>query len=163
MKRIIIHWTGGTGQPNNLEYNDYHFMVNKNGLIVKGKYEPEDNENCDDGIYAKHTGGGNTGSIGVAVCGMLNYVGGKPDSTKYPLNQTQCEACWKLVAELCKKYHIQITPLTVLTHYEFGIANPRTTSYRKPDISYLHYKPELKPFQIGDYIRNKIKWYLSRI
>lgn len=163
MKRIIIHWTGGIGQPNNLEYNHYHYIVNKDGLIIEGKYKPEDNENCNDGKYAAHTGGGNTGSIGVAVCGMLKYVGGKPNSTEYPLNQKQCEACWKLVAELCKKYNIAVTSTTVLTHYEFGITHPKTTSYGKPDISYLHYEPQLKPSEIGNYIRNKVKWYLSHI
>lgn len=63
----------------------------------------------------------------------------------------------------CKQYNIAVTPDTVLTHYEFGKKHPKTTSYGKPDISYLHPYPELKPAEIGDYIRNKVKWYLSKI
>lgn len=163
MKRIVIHWTGGTNQPNNLEFQHYHFMINGDGVIFGGKYKPEDNENCNDGKYAAHTGGGNTGSIGVSLCGMLNFTSGKPDSTKYPLTAIQCEACWKKIAELCKQYNIAVTPDTVLTHYEFGKKHPKTTSFGKPDITYLHPYPALKPVEIGDYIRGKVKWYLSNI
>lgn len=163
MKRIVIHWTAGTYQPNNVDFEHYHYLINSDGLIVKGKYKPEDNLNCNDGVYAQHTGGGNTGSIGVAMCGMLNFVSNKPESTKYPLTRVQCEACWSLVAKLCKEYNIPITPSTVLTHYEFGQRNPKTSSYGKIDISYLHYEPALGPAEVGNYIRNKVRWYFQKL
>ena len=73
MKRIILHWTAGAYQPNSTDYEHYHYLVTGDGLVVKGKYKPEDNKNCNDGKYAAHTGGGNTGSIGIAMCGMMNY------------------------------------------------------------------------------------------
>ena len=173
MKRIIIHWTGGTNQPNSLEYEHYHYLINGDGLTICGKCSPEDNENCYDGKYAAHTGGGNTGSIGVALCGMLNYKSGKPDSTKYPLNAVQCEAAWKKIAELCKQYKIPITPETVLTHYEFGEAHPNTESKGKPDITWLPYSDEeikkvtkrdtVTKDSYGIFIRNKVLWYFLRI
>ena len=163
MKRIIIHWTGGTNQPNNNEYQHYHFLINGDGLTVNGKYTPEDNLNCYDGKYAAHTGGGNTGSIGVALCGMLNFKSGAPDSTKYPLKAVQIEAAWKKIAELCKKYNIPVTPDTVMTHYEFGKKHPNTESAGKPDITFLHPYPMLKPNEIGNYIRGKVNWYLGHI
>ena len=162
MKRIIIHWTGGINQPNSTEYRHYHYMINGDGLIIRGQYAPEDNENCSDGRYAAHTGGGNTGSIGVALCGMFGFTG-KPESTMFPLKAVQLEAAYKKIAELCKKYKIPITPETVLTHYEFGKAHPKTTSAGKPDISYLHPNPQLKPDEIGNHIRNKVLWYYQRI
>ena len=102
MKRIILHWTAGANEPNNTDYQHYHYLVNGNGVVVKGKYNPEDNLNCNDGKYAQHTGGGNTGSIGVAMCGMAGYVSGKANSTKYTLKSKQVEATFKLCAELCK-------------------------------------------------------------
>ena len=68
MKRIIIHWTAGTYQPNSTEFEHYHYLINRDGLVIKGKHSVQDNKNCTDGNYAAHTGGGNTGSIGVAVC-----------------------------------------------------------------------------------------------
>lgn len=161
MKRIILHWTAGTNQPNSHEYECYHFLINGDGLIVKGKHTPEDNENCYDGKYAAHTGGGNTGSIGIALCGMAGYTGNN-NIGKYPTKKVQCEAMFKLIAELCKKYKIAITPDTVMTHREFGLKNPKTTSVGKIDISWLPY-PNLTPNSIGDFIRNKAKWYLSKL
>lgn len=159
MKRIIIHWTGGTYQPNQAEYEHYHYLVTGDGLVLKGKYTPEDNLNCADFKYAAHCGGGNTGSIGVAMCGMADYSPQKGiSSTKYPLKKIQCERCFKLVAELCKKYNIKITPDTVMTHYEFGKTHPDTSSAGKIDIVCLP-AYVVSSEKIGNFIRNKVKWY----
>ena len=163
MKRIIIHWTGGIYQPNAHEFECYHYLINGDGLVIKGKYTPEDNLNCSDGKYAQHTGGGNTGSIGVALCGM--FIPSKTDvrQTKYPLKKPQCERLFKLVAELCKKYNIQISPDTVLTHYEFGKKHPKTSSYGKIDINFLPPYPEVSADAVGDFIRNKALWYYNKL
>ena len=158
MKRIIIHWTAGTNQPNGTDYLHYHYLVNGDGIVVKGKYTPEDNENCNDGKYAQHTGGGNTGSIGISMCGMFGFKSSK-EVGKYPLTKPQCEATFKKCAELCKKYNIPVTPQTVMTHYEFGKANPKTSSAGKIDIIYLPPYPEQTTDKVGNFIRNKIRWY----
>lgn len=158
MKRVIIHWTAGTGQPNNTDYQHYHYLINKDGVVTMGKYKPEDNENCKDGKYAKHTGGGNTGSIGVAMCGMAGFKGVN-EVGLYPLTRVQCERCFKLVAELCKKYNIAISSSNVMTHYEFGKKNPNTESAGKIDIVYLPPFPNVLRSDVGDFIRNKVRWY----
>lgn len=163
MKKIIIHWTAGTNQPCNTDYEHYHFLVNKDGVIIAGKYSPEDNENCNDGKYAQHCGGGNTGAIGVSMCGMYVPKNVCIKETKYPLTKIQCEAMFKLVAELCKKYNIPITNKTVLTHYEFGQANPKTSSFGKIDIIYLPAYPDIEKNKMGDFIRNKIRWYFDKL
>ena len=163
MKRIIIHWTGGTNQICQTDFEHYHYIINGDGLICAGRYTPKDNENCNDGKYSQHTGGGNTGSIGVSMCGMYVPSGTPIQQTKYPLTKRQVEACFKKVAELCKEYKIAVTPQTVLTHYEFGKANPKTSSAGKIDITYLHCYPEVKKDEMGDFIRNKVKWYLSKL
>lgn len=159
MKRIIIHWTAGTYFPTNYEKEHYHFLVDAKGEIHYGVFKPEANEICKAGKYAAHTGGGNTGSIGVAMCGM--YVPAKVDITRteYPLTKVQCERTFKLCADLCKKYNIPITPDYVMTHYEFGKKHPKTSSAGKIDIIYLPPWQEVAPAKIGDFIRNKIKWY----
>ena len=69
----------------------------------------------------------------------------------------------KLVAELCKKYDIKITKETVMTHYEFGKKNPKTSSAGKIDIVYLPPYPNIKQNDIGDFIRNKVKWYYKNM
>lgn len=162
MKRIIIHWTAGVYQPNNKEFNDYHYLVNGQGLVIEGKYKPEDNLDCTDGKYAQHTGGGNTGSIGVSMCGMLGFKN-RANVGQHPLTKAQVERCFKLVAELCKKYHIAITPQTVLTHYEFGKSHPKTTSADKIDIVYLPPYPTVEQNKIGDFIRGKVQWYCKNL
>lgn len=163
MKRIIIHWTGGANRPCGEDLAHYHFIIDKDGKVFNGKYKPEDNENCKDGRYAAHTGGGNTGSIGVAMCGMYVPPGTDVKKTKYPLTKKQCERCFKLVAELCKKYSIAITDKTVLTHYEFGLKYPQSSSGGKIDIIWLPPYPEVKPADMGDFIRNKALWYFPRV
>lgn len=158
MKRIILHWTAGTNQPNSTDYEHYHYLINGDGMVINGKYTPEDNLDCSDKKYAQHTGGGNTGSIGVAMCGMYGYK--SPSCVgNFPLTATQCETTFKKVAQLCKKYNIKITPEIVLTHYEFGKSHPNTTSHGKIDITFLPYLPKLKADEVGNYIRNKVIWY----
>lgn len=162
MKRIVLHWTAGGNYPNIADLEHYHFVIDKNGKVYNGKFKPEANLNCSDGKYAMHTGGGNTGSIGIAVCGMANF-NGKIGSTKYPLTAVQVEKMFSLSAELCRKYGIKITPDTVLTHYEFGRAYPNTASFGKIDITCLPPYLSVKPTQVGDFIRKKVKWYFISI
>lgn len=155
--------TAGTYQPNSVDYEHYHYLINGDALVIKGKYEPEDNENCNDGKYAQHCGGGNTGSIGVAYCGMYGYKN-KQDVGKYPLKKPQVEKGFAEIAKILKDYHInKITPDTVMTHYEFGKKHPNTSSAGKIDITYLPPYPEIEKDKIGDFIRSKVRWYYERL
>lgn len=161
MKRIIIHWTAGTYYPSEFERKFYHFLVDKNGKIYNGVFKPEDNEVCKIGKYAAHTGGGNTGSIGVAMCAMAEFKNSK-NVGKYPISKIQFESTMDLCAKLAKKYDIQISPQTVMTHYEFGLKNPKTTSAGKIDIVYLPPYQWVAKEDVGKFIRTKIKWYLNK-
>lgn len=162
MKHIIIHWTAGAYKPNATDLAHYHYLIDDEGKVYEGNFKPEDNENCNDGRYAAHTGGGNTGSIGISLCGMCGFVNHK-SAGAYPLTKVQCERAFKLIAELSKKYNIQITPQNVMTHYEFGLKHPDTTSAGKIDIVYLPPYPDVEQSKIGDFIRNKARLYLQHI
>ncbi len=96
------------------------------------------------------------------MCGMVGYINGKPNSTKYPLTKKQCEKCFELIAELSVKYNIPINKDNIYTHYEFGKTHPKTSSYGKIDIVYLPPYPTFNASQIGDFIRNKVKWYRNK-
>lgn len=162
MKRIILHWSAGGYEPCAHDKLCYHFLVDKNGMVHKGNFKPEDNEICRPERYAAHTGGGNTGSIGVAMCAMAgfrdrNRVG------SYPITLEQFEATMKLCAKLCTDYRIEITPDTVMTHYEFGLKNPKTTSAGKIDIIFIPPYPWVAQIECGSFIRTKIKWYKERL
>ena len=154
MNKIIIHWTAGTYQPNTTDLEHYHFLIDGEGKKHNGKYKPEDNENCNDGKYAAHTGGGNTGAIGVSMCAMAGF-NSAASCGNYPITPVQLEACFKLCAELCKKYNIPVE--NVWTHYEFGINHPDTTSHGKIDIIYLPPYPLVKRNEVGGFIRSKIR------
>lgn len=160
MKRIIIHWTAGAYYPTAYEKNCYHFLVDKDGKTHKGNFKPEDNLVCRQGRYAAHTGGGNTGSIGVSVCAMAGFKD-KNHLGSYPVTSKQFESLMKLCADLAVKYKIPVTPNTVMTHYEFGIKNPKTTSAGKIDIIHIPSYPWVEQNDCGTFIRSKIRWYIE--
>lgn len=162
MKRIIVHWTAGTYTPNSTDLEHYHYLIDGDGNVYEGVFKPENNLHCISGHYAAHTGGGNTGSIGVALCGMLEYAN-RLHTGKYPLTKVQCERAFKLIAELAAKYNIAITTQTVMTHYEFGMKHPNTSSAGKIDIVYLPPYPEVEKDKIGDFIRAKVRYYYLKI
>lgn len=162
MNKIIIHWTAGSNTPNGTDRLHYHYLIDGNGNILAGRYKPEDNINCNDGKYAAHCGGGNTGAIGVSMCGMYGFKSSN-DVGKYPLTRVQVEAMFKLCAELCKKYNIPITSQTIMTHHEFGVSHPKTTSFGKIDIIYLPPFPQVAVDNIGKFIRSKIQWYYDKM
>ncbi len=158
MKRIIIHWTAGVYYPTDYEKDHYHFLIDKDGGVHCGKYKPENNEICRVGKYAAHTGGGNTGSIGIALCAMLGFKN-KTCIGKYPIVKKQFESAMKLCAQIAKKYNIAVNNQNIMTHYEFGIKHPKTTSAGKIDIIYLPPYPWVSKDEVGSFIRSKIKWY----
>mgnify|MGYP002855232801 CR=1 FL=1 len=160
--KITIHWTGGGYFPNIEDFAHYHFIVDKNGKTVNGFYKPEDNLNCKDGKYAQHTGGGNTGNIGIAMCAMAGFKD-RNNIGEYPITNKQFEACMEYVAKLCLKYGIRPTEQNVFTHYEFGLKNPTTSSKGKIDITYIPPYPQVKKEQCGQFIRQKVQWYTDKL
>jgi hypothetical protein len=162
MKRIILHWTAGAGVPCLLDKSCYHFLFDLEGTVYKGLYPPSANENCKDGNYAAHTGGGNESSIGLALCGMNGFTN-KKKPFKFPITRKQVEASMFFAGGLCKKYGIKPEQNGVMTHYEYGINHPETTSRGKIDIIYLPPFADLTPLEIGPFIRQKVKWYMGKI
>lgn len=152
-KNIITHWTAGGYYPNKVDLEHYHFLIDKDGKVYEGTHKPNDNLNCTDGNYAAHCGGGNTGRIGIAICCRKDiYTQPKPIQI-----ETLCKEC----ARICKLYGLK--PTDCITHAEFGLAHPKTSSYGKIDINYLPYVPLSGIKQVGDYIRNKITWYYNKL
>ena len=135
-KGIICHWTGGVYEPNATDLSHYHYLITGSGKVIEGKYKPEDNLDCTDGKYAQHCGGGNTGRIGIALCGMW--------SKDYPIKRIQLEAMCKLIAQLCNKYSIPITSNTIMTD-------------KLPCIALYDRRA------IGNWIRIKTNWYKSKL
>ena len=162
-RRIILHWTAGLLYPNAVDLKHYHFLVDGDAVVHKGLCKVDDNDNCYDGRYAAHTGGGNTRSIGVAVCGMMGFVS-KTNPGSQLLTRKQVERMFRLCAELLKdEGHLSVTSVNLMTHYEFGKLHPETSSAGKIDITHLPPFPNLTPEDIGHFIRRKVSWYFERI
>lgn len=160
LNRITLHWTGGVNTPSATDLKHYHYLIDKDGIVYNGYYKPEDNINCQDGVYAQHCGGGNTGNIGIAFCGCYVPSGVNVRDTIFPLSRVQLERGFKLCADVCKKYNIPVEQ--VQTHYEFGKSHPATSSHGKIDITYLHPFSYVKAEDCGSFIRNKILWYYNQ-
>jgi hypothetical protein len=163
LNKITFHWTGGRHMPSEHEKECYHFLIDKDGVTYKGTHKPLDNVNCNDGKYAAHTGGGNTGNIGIAFCGCYVPKGVPVQKTAFPLKRIQLEAGFKLAAMACKHFNIPIDKEHVFTHYEFGLTHPDTSSAGKIDITYMHPFPEIKADKVGEFIRGKVKWYYKNL
>lgn len=160
-KRIVLHWTAGASTPSAYDKQFYHYLIDAKGNIINGIHKPEDNLICQDGSYAAHCGGGNTGAIGVALCGMANFSY-TTLKTPYHLTKIQLESMFSFVAKLCKRYNLDVTKDSVLTHFEFGLDHPDTTSSGKIDICYMQPYSAVHKYQVGNFIRSKVKWYLDK-
>jgi hypothetical protein len=159
LKRICLHWTAGGLTHNATDKEHYHFICAGDGSIHLGKYKPEANgkslTNRDQ--YAAHCGGGNSFTIGIAVCGG-------PKGYKYgTFTQESFERACEEMARCCLHYGIAISEDSIYTHYEFGKKHPGTDSSGKIDINQLPWDPKVKADEVGDVLRKKVNWYLQKL
>ncbi|EBA08959.1 peptidoglycan recognition protein family protein [Sagittula stellata] len=161
LNRIILHWTAGGGRASAVDRQHYHRLVEHDGRIVPGTEALADNIVTSDGDYAAHTRNLNTGSIGVALCGMRDAIEVPFSAGPSPLTEVQVDAACALVAELCRAHGIPVTRETVLTHAEVQ-PTLGVRQLGKWDITRLPYKPDVVgAYPVGDYLRAKIKALLG--
>ena len=161
MERIILHWTAGSHAASSVDREHYHLLIEGDGRVVFGDYEISDNESVADNRYAAHTRNLNTGSIGVAVCAMLDARQVPFDPGKYPITEAQVQTLVREVARLAKGYGIPITRQTVLSHAEvqptLGVAQAG-----KWDIAWIPgWKNATNPVAVGDHLRALIRAEMS--
>lgn len=162
-RKIINHWTAGGLFPNSEDLKHYHFIIDANGRLHLGLHSVSSNDCTSVGDYAAHTGGGNTMSIGVAVCGMAGFI--SPETSgKFKLTKIQVEKLFETNALLAfQEGHEVLSPDILMTHMEFGLKHPDTTSAGKIDICFLPPYPEIKAQEVGNFIREKSQWYLDKL
>lgn len=118
LTRIIVHWTAGGPEPSALDHEHYHFLVSRRGRISRGEHEVTDNIATYDDDYAAHTRKANTGSIGVALCGMRGAKQNPFTPGPYPLTAGQWNNAILVCADLCEFYGIVPNPWYLLMHCE---------------------------------------------
>jgi len=160
---LTMHWTAGSYVASDFDRQFYHDLIDGQGRHVPGKFQPEANiPILRNGQYAAHCGGGNSYNIGLAICGMAGFQS-TDNPGRFPLTRKSFEAACKRAAVRCDQYKIPIVSDRVFTHYEFGRRHPGTSSAGKIDIIYLPFEPSLHRDEVGDFMRNKVRWYLSKL
>jgi len=162
MERIVCHWTAGGYKASSLDRKHYHVLVEDDGEVVRGFHSIKDNERTNDGVYAAHTLGLNTGSIGVAVCCMADAKATPFDGGRFPMTEVQWERMAEVVAELCLRYGIPVTQRTVLGHGEVEriIGAPQKGKW---DPLVLPWKPTLSQDKVGGLFRVRVLSALEKL
>jgi N-acetylmuramoyl-L-alanine amidase len=118
IKRLIVHWTAGGRAPSEVDREHYHVLISSDGKPHRGDRSIRDNMDCTDDVYAAHTAGCNTGSIGLACCGMAGAVRRPFKPGPYPITKTAWQACLFAAADLCRAYDIPADKKHLLMHCE---------------------------------------------
>lgn len=153
VQRVIIHWTAGTYTPSALDRLHYHLLVSGLGLAVRG-IRPV-------GSYLPHTRGLNTGSVGLALCGMHLATESPWSAGPYPISHLQWERACQAAAEVLHAYGLPVSERTLLCHSEvervYGVRQRG-----KWDIDRLPHDLSLTTPEVHAEMRRKALWYWER-
>lgn len=162
LTRIIWHWTAGGRKVSEADREHYHYIVAGNGTVEPGDHSPADNLHTSDGRYAAHTRGCNTGSIGVAVAGMMDARERPFSPGPWPMTEKQIEVLVGLTASLIREHGIKLSPTTVLSHAEVQPVLS-ITQRGKWDISWL---PGMNapgdPVGVGNILRGRVADFMKK-
>lgn len=161
--RIVMHWTAGGYIASSLDREDYHFVVQGDGEVVRGNRNPEANNDTTDGDYSAHTRGLNTGAIGISMAAMAGANESPFSAGQVEIKPDQLEAFCQLAADLCDNYGIPVTGKTVLTHAE---VQPVLGVWQrgKWDICWIPGMQKTQdPVVVGEILRGKIRRALADI
>ncbi len=157
--RIVMHWSAGLGWVTKSDAKHYHTITSVDGKTVLTN-KPEINRDTSDGNYCAHTRALNTGSIGMAMAGMMNAEPHDPVGTSdYPLTAVQLDRFCEEVADMADTYGIPITLWTVLTHAEVQ-PTLGVRQRNKWDITWLPGMDKAmtdKPVSVGNHLRRLIR------
>jgi len=162
LHRVIIHWpvTGEGASASDRQH--YHAIVTHGLQVVLGDLKPEANASTRDGRYVAHTRGLNTGSIGVAVDGMIGAQERPFSPGSAPFTSDMVDLLCETVADFCLTYDIPVGRTTVLTHAE---VEPTLGVWQrgKWDVTWLPWmhRPG-DPLVVGDELRRKVKQAMPR-
>ena len=155
IKFVILHWTGvNTYNVTENIKNSYQLIIDNEGHCFSGKPPGS----------TSSTGGMNSITYNISAAG---------GDIKAPLTVIQCEKMFKEAAIICKKHGLM--PSNVYTHHEIGemcrsgkivklLPNNRWLyqNIGKIDLTRLPYDIP-KNVSYGDFIRQKVRWYLNKL
>lgn len=116
--RVVLHWTAGRWTPSLLDRAHYHLLLDGAGKPRRG-IRPV-------GAKLPHTRGLNTGSVGLALCGMAGARQSPFDPGPWPIHERQWRLAARAAAEILQRYRLYDDPQDppparlVLSHCEVG-------------------------------------------
>jgi hypothetical protein len=150
--RIVIHWTAGSYTPSQLDRIHYHLLIDGDGKCHRG-VRPL-------GAYLPHTRALNTGSVGLALCGMRGAQQSPRKLGDSPLTLLQIERACQAAAEVCFAHELAVTERTVLCHSEvprvYGV--PQRGKW---DVDIAPWDSSLSPKGVHELLRRKVAWFLT--
>lgn len=156
MARIIVHWTAGAYAVSKTDKEHYHIIVAGNYELIRGDNSIQSNVSTSDSDgYAAHTKGCNSGSIGIAAACMAGAVESPFDPGAFPLLREQWIALAEVASDLCKQYHLEVGPKTVLQHGEVQ-KNLGIVQEGKWDICKLPWAPTIGAREVCNGFRGEV-------
>ena len=157
IERIIFHWTAGGHRASGLDRSHYHILIEVNGKLVRGTPSIASNGIGGSGLRASHTLNCNTGSIGVSLCCMAGAIESPFKAGSAPMTAVQWKTLADVLADLCRRYGVPVTPKTVLSHAEVQ-SNLGIKQRGKWDIARLPFDPSIVGAKAcGDALRDMVE------
>ena len=156
MARVVLHWTAGTHRASALDRAHYHVLVEGDGRVVLGNHRIDANAKPVRLARANHTRNLNTGSIGVSLCCMHGAIERPFRPGVFPLTSVQWQVAAEVVADLCERYGIPVTPRTVIAHGEVA-AVLGVAQLEKWDPLVLPWTPAIPRQQVMDQFRATVQ------
>lgn len=157
LHRVIIHWPASGEGASASDRQHYHAIITHDLRVVLGDLKPEANASTRDGRYVAHTRRLNTGSIGVAIDGMVGAQERPFSPGSAPFTAEMVGLLAETVADFCLTYDIPVGRGTVLTHAE---VQPTLGVWQRAkwDITWL---PGMDspddPIRVGNILREKVR------
>ena len=161
MARVILHWTAGAHTASANDKEHYHVLVEGDGTVVYGTHPIDANARPAREPRASHTRDLNTGSIGVAVCCMKDAKEQPFSPGPFPMTIQEWQVAAEVVAELCAKYNIAVTPRTVLAHGDVQ-ATLKVPQLQKWDPLVLPWTPLVPRQQVMEQFRAAVQGHITR-
>lgn len=143
MRGIVVHWTAGGHNPTTFDKGHYHILIAGDGTVIRGTPTIDLNQNPVRKGYAAHTRNCNSGWIGVSLACMAGAVESPFNAGSAPMTKAQWDKLPHVLAALCERYSIDVTPKTVLSHAEVQ-TNLGIAQSGKWDIARLAFDPSVK-------------------
>ncbi len=159
MARVVLHWTAGAHKASALDKEHYHVLVEGDGTVVYGNHPIDANAKPAREPRASHTRSLNTGSIGVSLCCMKDAVERPFSAGPFPMTVTQWQVAAEVVAELCRRYNIAVTPRSVIAHGDVQ-AVLGVQQLQKWDPLVLPFTPNVPRQQVMDQFRAAVQRHL---